>query len=127
MNYKEVKESATNFGAGLRFHLGQQPKGLITIYAETRAEWMISCFGAYNQVNGGIFDSEAKMRQLFLHCLSKHLFFFQNIGVGTVYINLGDEGVIHAINETRTSVVITSQDLLPKLLEMAHKVTSISS
>ena len=58
MNYKEVKESATNFGAGLRFHLGQQPKGLITIYAETRAEWMISCFGAYTQVNGGIFDSE---------------------------------------------------------------------
>ena len=50
MNYKEVKESATNFGAGLRFHLGQQPKGLITIYAETRAEWMISCFGAYTQV-----------------------------------------------------------------------------
>ena len=50
MNYKEVKESALNFGAGLRFHLGQQPKGLITIYAETRAEWMISCFGAYTQV-----------------------------------------------------------------------------
>ena len=50
MSYKNVKESALNFGAGLRFHLEQQPKTLITIFAETRAEWIISCFGCYTQV-----------------------------------------------------------------------------
>ena len=50
MSYKEVKELAMNFGASLRIHLGQQPKTLITIFAETRAEWMISCFGSYAQV-----------------------------------------------------------------------------
>ena len=50
MSYKDVKKSALNFGAGLRFHLEQQPKTLITIFAETRAEWIISCFGCYTQV-----------------------------------------------------------------------------
>ena len=50
MSYKEVKNSALNFGASLRFHLEQQPKSLITIFAGTRAEWMIACFGSYTQV-----------------------------------------------------------------------------
>ena len=45
-----VHASALSFGAGLRFQLGQKPKSLITIYSETRAEWMISCFGAFSQV-----------------------------------------------------------------------------
>ena len=50
MTYKRVKELALNFGACLRYHLGQQPKTLITIFAETRAEWIIACFGSYTQV-----------------------------------------------------------------------------
>ena len=50
MSYNEVKELALKFGASLRLHLGQQPKTLITIFAETRAEWIISCFGSYTQV-----------------------------------------------------------------------------
>ena len=50
MSYKEVKELVTSFGVALKFHLGQQPKSLITIFAETRAEWLISCFGSYTQV-----------------------------------------------------------------------------
>ena len=50
MSYQEVSESSKYFGAALRFHLGQQPKTLITIFAETRAEWIISCFGSYTQV-----------------------------------------------------------------------------
>ena len=54
MSYKEVKNSALNFGASLRFHLKQQPKSLITIFAETRAEWMIACFGSYTQVFASI-------------------------------------------------------------------------
>ena len=52
------------------------------------------------------------------------VFFLQNIGVGTVYINLGDEGVVHAINETKTSVVITSQNLLTRVQKLLPKVRS---
>ena len=44
--------------------------------------------------------------------------------MGTVYINLGDEGVIHAINETKTSVVITSQNLLTRVQKLLPKVRS---
>ena len=57
MSYKEIKNLALSFGASLKFHLEQQPKSLITIFAETRAEWMISCFGSYTQV----IDSNAKV------------------------------------------------------------------
>ena len=50
MTYNMVHASALSFGAGLRFHLGQKPGSLIAIYSETRAEWMISCLGAFGQV-----------------------------------------------------------------------------
>ena len=50
MTYKKVNEMAIDFGACLRYHLGQKPKTLITIFAETRAEWIISYFGALTQV-----------------------------------------------------------------------------
>ena len=50
MSYNMVHASVVSFGAGLRFHLNQQPGSLITMYAETRAEWMISCLGAFSQV-----------------------------------------------------------------------------
>ena len=50
LTYKKVQELALNFGACLRYHLGQQPKSLITIFAETRAEWIISYFGSLTQV-----------------------------------------------------------------------------
>ena len=48
--------------------------------------------------------------------------FFKNIAVATVYTNLGDDAVVHAINETKTSVVVTSQELLPKLYQLLDQV-----
>ena len=56
MSYNMVHASVVSFGAGLRFHLHQQPKSLITMYSETRAEWMISCLGAFSQVVYSNFD-----------------------------------------------------------------------
>ena len=53
-----------------------EPGSKISMYAETRAEWMISCLGAFSQ----------------------------NIHVCTVYTNLGDEAVIHALNETEVNM-----------------------
>ena len=50
ISYREVKRAALNFGRGIRFSLGQEPGTLITIFAETRSEWMISCIGAFSQV-----------------------------------------------------------------------------
>ena len=54
-------------------------------------------------------------------------FFFKNIAVATVYTNLGDDAVVHAINETKTSVVVTSQELLPKLHQLLEQVNILTS
>jgi long-chain acyl-CoA synthetase len=48
ISYEQVAERAHNFGRGLR-SLGQTPGSAIAMYAETRAEWMISCLGAFSQ------------------------------------------------------------------------------
>ena len=48
--YQEVQSKAKSFGRGLR-SLGLQSGSGIAIYAETRAEWMISCLGAFTQVS----------------------------------------------------------------------------
>jgi len=91
MNYKKAHEISTQFGMGLR-KLGQEPKLPIAIYAETKAEWMMSALGAFSQ----------------------------SIIVSTLYTNLGDEAVCHGINETQVSVVITTTALLPKFKTMLN-------
>lgn len=40
----------------------------------------------------------------------------------TIYANLGEEGIIHALNETKVTIVITSHELLPKLKNMFKKL-----
>eukprot|EP00091_Calanus_sinicus_P002707 TRINITY_DN12796_c0_g1_i2.p2 TRINITY_DN12796_c0_g1~~TRINITY_DN12796_c0_g1_i2.p2 ORF type:complete len:308 (-),score=94.80 TRINITY_DN12796_c0_g1_i2:980-1867(-) len=91
MNYTKAHEISTQFGSGLR-KLGQEPKMPIAIYAETKAEWMMSALGAFSQ----------------------------SIIVSTLYTNLGDESVCHGINETQVSVVITTTALLPKFNTMLN-------
>ena len=46
----------------------------------------------------------------------------KNIGVATVYTNLGDDAVVHALNETRTEIVVTSHELLPRFRKMLPEV-----
>ena len=46
--------------------------------------------------------------------------------MATVYTNLGDEAVAHALNETGVEVVVTSHDLLPKFQQMLPKLSKIS-
>merc|ERR1719341_1359353 len=86
------------FGKGLR-ELGQQPSESIVIYAETRAEWIMSAFGAFSQ----------------------------SIVVSTLYTNLGDEAIVHGLNETEVSLVVTSHELLPKFKTMLAKCPKIKT
>jgi len=48
MTFTEVDEASDNFGNAL-VSLGQKPKENIAIFAETRAEWMISVQGCFKQ------------------------------------------------------------------------------
>jgi long-chain acyl-CoA synthetase len=99
MSYAAVHATAVKFGLGLR-SLGLNSGSKISMFSETRSEWMMSCQGAFSQ----------------------------NIHVCTVYTNLGEEGILHAMNETGAQIVVTSHDLLPKftrLLEHLPHVTHI--
>eukprot|EP00088_Acartia_fossae_P061730 TRINITY_DN7423_c2_g1_i1.p1 TRINITY_DN7423_c2_g1~~TRINITY_DN7423_c2_g1_i1.p1 ORF type:complete len:710 (-),score=189.52 TRINITY_DN7423_c2_g1_i1:200-2329(-) len=98
-SYTETHQISEHFGKGLRV-LGQAPRTPIAIYAETRAEWLMSAFGAFNQ----------------------------SIFVSTLYTNLGDEAIIHGLNETEVSLVVTSHELMPKfrtILQQCPKITTV--
>jgi long-chain acyl-CoA synthetase len=98
LSFDEVHSISTHFGRGLR-ELGQLPHTPIAIYAETRAEWIMSAFGAFSQ----------------------------SMYVTTLYTNLGDDAIIHGINETEVDCVITSYDLLPKFHTMLAKCPRVKT
>nr|CAD7396033.1 unnamed protein product [Timema poppensis] len=83
--FEEVEEEAASFGRGLRI-LGQEPGMNMVIFAETRAEWMVAAHGCFKQ----------------------------NIPLVTIYATLGEDAIIHGINETEGTIVVTSHDLVPK-------------
>jgi len=47
-SYAQVKDDAVNFGRGLRY-LGLNPSERICIFSETKAEWLISAIGCFQQ------------------------------------------------------------------------------
>jgi len=99
MTYKDVDTASDHFGNAL-ISFGQKHKENIAIFAETRAEWMISVQGCFKQ----------------------------NIPVVTLYATLGEEAIAHGINETEVSIVITSHDLLPKfkkILQLTPRVKTL--
>ncbi|KAI9553620.1 hypothetical protein GHT06_021542 [Daphnia sinensis] len=83
--FTQTDSEAESFGRGLR-ELGLRSRENVVVFAETRAEWLISANG----------------------CMK------QNMPIVTLYATLGDDAIIHGINETEVSCVITSQELLPK-------------
>lgn len=60
-SFSEVDHLATSFGKGLR-ELGNKPRENVVIFAETRAEWMISAHGCFKQSIPGkyIYNSQLK-------------------------------------------------------------------
>ena len=67
--------------------IGLNPKDKIVIFAETRAEWILTAFACFKS----------------------------NITVVTIYANLGLDGIAHAINETKAAFVVCSEDTILKL------------
>ncbi|GAB6031144.1 hypothetical protein CHUAL_007947 [Chamberlinius hualienensis] len=85
-SYDKVSYRVNSFAKALH-KLGIKPKDNVVLFAETRAEWIIACIACFKS----------------------------NITVTTLYANLGDDALVHGINETESSLVITSYDLLSKL------------
>ena len=90
-------KEADDFGRGL-LELGVKTEENVVIFAETRAEWFIAANG----------------------CMK------QKMPVVTLYATLGQDALVHGINETDVTCVVTSQQLLPKfktILPLTPKVT----
>ena len=94
--YQEVQERVDHIREGL-LAAGIKRGNLVVIFSETRMEW---------------------------HLTAQALFQIGAIIV-TLYATLGDEGVVHGINECETTHVITSADLVPKLQRLQHKINLV--
>ena len=47
--------------------------------------------------------------------------------IATLYASLGEDGIIHGINETEVTHIITTQDLLPKLSKIKARVPNVTT
>ncbi|XP_077604700.1 fatty acid CoA ligase Acsl3 [Crocuta crocuta] len=88
LSYEDVFLRALNFGNGLQI-LGQKPKTNIAIFCETRAEWMIAAQAC----------------------------FMYNFQLVTLYATLGGPAIVHGLNETEVTNIITSKELLQTKLK----------
>ena len=98
MSYEDADTIASNVGRGLRV-LGQEPNKPLCVFADTRAEWMLSAQACFKQ----------------------------SFHVVTLYTNLGEDAVIHGINETQAETVITSHGLLPKFKKILPSTPSVKN
>lgn len=94
--YEEIQERVDHVREGL-IAAGIRQGSLVVIFSETRMEW---------------------------HLVAQALFQIGAVIV-TLYATLGDEGVVHGINECETTHVITSSDLVPKLQRLQHKISLV--
>jgi len=91
-SYRDFGDQSEKFGRGLR-EIGVEAKQRVAMYAETRAEWLIAAYGC-----------------------------FQNsMSIVTMYTNLGDDGISHALEETEVNTVICSWDTHIRLLQILTK------
>lgn len=84
--YRETFERIDAIGRGL-LSIGLKKGDRILIFAETRAEWLLTALAAFRH----------------------------GLTVVTLYATLGEEAVKHGINESEVPLIVTSHDLLTKL------------
>ena len=94
--FADFYTEATDCGRGLR-RLGMQGGGRIAILAETRADWIISAYGCFQN----------------------------NFTLVTLYTNLGADAVAHAINETEVEFLICSHETFPKVKSVLPRCQSL--
>ena len=114
-SYVDVDILSTHFGRGLR-ELGQLYRQNICIFADTKAEWMV----AAQVIIMIIIITIQNYFNLFQAC------FKQTFPVVTLYTNLGEDAIVHAINQTEVEIVITTHELLPKFKTILSKTPKVA-
>merc|ERR1711963_1062666 len=90
--FTEFEQQAAALSQGM-MQLGLKPKDNVAMIAETRAEWLITAYACYKN----------------------------NLTVVTIYTNLGNDGIEHALLETEASCVFCSHETLSKLATVSGK------
>ena len=99
VTYEDVDYTADYLGRALR-SLGLEHGAKVCVFADTKAEWFITAQACFKQ----------------------------GFPVVTLYTNLGEEAVVHGVNETEVTHIVTSHELLPKfrnILKQTPKVTHV--
>lgn len=96
--YEQIQERVDHTREGL-IAAGIKRGSPVVIISDTRMEW---------------------------HLVAQALFQIGAIMV-TLYATLGEDGIVHGINECETTHVITNSDLLPKLQKLKHKINLVKS
>ncbi|KAK8541653.1 hypothetical protein V6N13_137753 [Hibiscus sabdariffa] len=96
--YGHVYQRACHFASGL-VNFGHNVDTRVAIFSETRAEWQIAFQGCVRQ----------------------------NITVVTIYASLGEDALIHSLNETQVSTLICESKQLKKLAAIHPNLKTITN
>ncbi|KAL1445631.1 hypothetical protein MTO96_044909 [Rhipicephalus appendiculatus] len=97
LSYHDVGGRIDRISKGLRL-IGARPRHSIAILADTCAEWLLTALACFRS----------------------------NIPLAAIYTSLGDDSVVAAINETKATHLVTSEDHLPRLLAMLERMPSLT-
>ncbi|XP_042520574.1 long chain acyl-CoA synthetase 8 [Macadamia integrifolia] len=98
ITYGEAFDRASNFASGL-VKLGHNMNSPAAIFAETRAEWLLAFQGCFRQ----------------------------NVTVVTIYATLGEDALIHSLNETQITTLICDCKQLKKLAAISSSLQTIKN
>ena len=93
---KEMMNMIDDLGRGM-IDQGIKKGDRVVLFMETRMEWLLTFF-ALLKIGASI---------------------------GTLYATLGEEGIVHAMNELGSTHVITSNDLLPKMKKLQPELKHV--
>ncbi|MCO5563627.1 hypothetical protein L7F22_017274 [Adiantum nelumboides] len=96
ITFQEGLEQASSFASGL-MAFGHEGGERCAIFAETRAEWFIALQGCFRQ----------------------------NLTVVTVYASLGEEALVHSLNETEVTTVICDRKQMIKLIDVSSQLNTV--
>ena len=96
--FQDLTTEAKSVASGMR-QLGLVERNRIAIIAETRAEWIITAYAC----------------------------FLNNIALVTLYTNLGNSGLEHALNETEVAYVVCSMDTVCKIRAVCGKCPNLKN
>ena len=97
LSYHDAYLHATSFAVGLKATCQVKPGDKVAIYAETKREWLLSTHGC----------------------------FLNNLTVVTCYASLGEDALLHCLQETDVSVVMADSHLIRRLLPLADRLPNL--